>query len=184
MSVRQCQGQQVGRAPIRECSDRLALVPASFVRIVVLGLHGGGRHGGPGVPVVTEPSVEFVAKDKGIVQIERDERGRDMPGQAFDDDAGLLHVGLDIVDRIETEVRVVRQGLRGLGGFRRLRQLRTPPGWSGKRSLRRRSVRFACDLAGTVADDGVVGPDRRRDSGSRLEHWTALRDHRPSGTWG
>ena len=52
---------------------------------------------------------------QGIVEVESDKRSRDMAGEAFDDDADLLHLGLDVVGGAETEVRVVRQCLRGHG---------------------------------------------------------------------
>ncbi len=72
--------------------------------IAVLGAHGGGRHGGRGLPVVTEPSIESVADTEDIFQLEGDQCGGDMPSEAFDDDPDLLGIDLDILGRHEAEV--------------------------------------------------------------------------------
>ena len=70
-------------------------MPGPAVGIVVLGVHGGGNHGGPRLPVQSKPAVQLVADAEGIVEVEGDERGRDMAGEAFDNDADLLHLGLE-----------------------------------------------------------------------------------------
>ena len=36
------------------------LVPGAALGMVVLGVHGGGGHGGPGLPVVSKAAVEIV----------------------------------------------------------------------------------------------------------------------------
>ena len=66
--------------------------------------------------------------DQGIVEVQRHQRGGNMAGETFDDDADLLHVGLDIVGGHETIVRFVRQSLRGHGNLLAMRRQRPPPG--------------------------------------------------------
>ena len=51
--------------------------------------------------------VQLVANVEGIVEVQRDQRGRDMAGQTFDDDADLLHVGFDVVGGHEPEIGFV-----------------------------------------------------------------------------
>ena len=72
-------------------------MPSTAVGIVVLGVHGSGCHGGPSLAVVSEATVELVANGQGIVEVQRHQRGRDMAGETFDDEANLLDLGLDIV---------------------------------------------------------------------------------------
>jgi len=79
-------------------------MPSVGVGIAVLGAHRGGRHGGPAFPVVSEPAVQLVADRERVVEVERDEGGRDVAGEVLDDDADLLHIGLDVVGRQETDV--------------------------------------------------------------------------------
>ena len=78
-------------------ADGAASVPWAAVRVVVLGVHGSGRHGGPGLPVVSEATVQLVANDLGIVEVQRHQRGRDMARETFDDEANLLDVGFNVV---------------------------------------------------------------------------------------
>ena len=63
--------------------------------------------------VQAKPTVQLVANVQGIIEVESDEGRGDMAGESFDDDADLLHLGLDVVGSAETEVRIVRQDLRG-----------------------------------------------------------------------
>ena len=70
-------------------------MPGSAFRIIVLGLHGSGRHGGPGLPVQPAAAVGLVRDDRGIVEIER---GGDVARQALDDDVDLLDVCSNILD--------------------------------------------------------------------------------------
>ena len=90
----------------------MASVPGVALRVFVLGAHGGGDHGGLGFPVQTEPAVQLVADAERIVEVEGDERGRNVPGEAFDHDADLPHLGFDVVGGRETEVRLVRHQTR------------------------------------------------------------------------
>ena len=83
------------------------LMPGVALRVAVLSVHGGGHHGGPGFPVQTEPTVQLVADVEGIVEVESDQRSGDMPGETFDDDADLLHVGFDVVGGSETKIGFV-----------------------------------------------------------------------------
>ena len=55
----------------------------------------------------------LVADRECVVEVERDEGGRDVAGEALDDDADLLYIGLDVVGRHETEVGFVGERLRG-----------------------------------------------------------------------
>ena len=48
-----------------------------------LGAHRGGDHGGPGLTVQPKPAVQLVADAEGVVEVEGDERGRNMPGEPF-----------------------------------------------------------------------------------------------------
>ena len=74
-----------------------ASVPGAGFRIAVPGMHGRGRHGGPGLPVQPEATVELVANRERIVHGEGNQCRRDMAGHAFDDDADLLDLVLDVV---------------------------------------------------------------------------------------
>ena len=62
-----------------------------------LGAHGGGGHGGSRLAVQPEAPVELVANGERVVEIKRDEGGRDVAGESLDDDADLLHIGLDVI---------------------------------------------------------------------------------------
>ena len=46
--------------PLMTGTSGQRLVPGAALGIVVLGVHGGGGHGGPGLPVVSEAAVELV----------------------------------------------------------------------------------------------------------------------------
>ena len=76
-------------------------VPDAAVRILVLGIHGGGRHDGPSLAVVSEATVQLVANRERIVQGQRHQCGRDIACHALDDDADLLDLVLDIVGGAE-----------------------------------------------------------------------------------
>ena len=131
--------RRIGQDPMRY--RRHGSMPGVTLRVVVLGVHGGGHHGGPGFPVQAESAVQLVADAESIFEVEEDERGRDVTGKAFDDDADLLHLGLDVIGRSESEVRIVRDGLRRHGGLLGLRRLRLPP---GRQYVFRRAVARAC----------------------------------------
>ena len=72
-------------------------MPGAPVGFAVLGVHGGGRHGGPGLPVVSEAAIQRVANRERIVEVQRHQRGRDMAGETLDEEANLLHIGLNVV---------------------------------------------------------------------------------------
>ena len=59
-------------------------MPCAAVGIVVVGVHGGGRHAGPCLAVQPEAAVELVADRECIVEVQRDQRGRHMAGETFD----------------------------------------------------------------------------------------------------
>ena len=84
-------------------------MPGAALGIVVLGVHGGGSHGGPGLPVVSDASVQFIANRQCVIEVQRQQRGRDMAGEAFDDDADPVRAQVsvrirDVLAVLEREV--------------------------------------------------------------------------------
>ena len=53
-------------------------MPIGVIWIVVFGMHGGGRHGGPSLPVVSDAEVQFIANRQCIIEIQRHQRGGHM----------------------------------------------------------------------------------------------------------
>lgn len=84
-------------------------MPSTALGNVVLGMHGGDRHGGQGLPVKTE-AVESIANAESIVEVQGHQRGRDMPSETVGHDPDLLDIGLDIVGGHETTIGFVEQG--------------------------------------------------------------------------
>ena len=70
-------------------------MPGAALGVVVLGAHGGGRHGSPGLVVQPEATVEFVADRQRIIERQGDKGRRDMAGHVFYDDADRLDLRLD-----------------------------------------------------------------------------------------
>ena len=66
-------------------------------RLRGLGAHGLGGERGPLLPGESKAAVQLVANGESIVEVKRDEGGRDVAGEALDDDADLLHIGLDVI---------------------------------------------------------------------------------------